>query len=131
MSKDDADNPFDPKRLALPDELIQERRAAVPKKLKEWGERYALFPMTWTERLKGASGQTWAVAVLVVYLDFWENTRKGKKSGQPFKLANGMLKIYDVSPTAKRRGLRDLEHRGCVTVEWRSRKSPMVRPLLV
>jgi hypothetical protein len=121
---DAADNPFHPDRLRID---VSEQRAVMPKKLKEWGERYALFPMAWAERLKGASGQTWMVAVHVVYQDFWENTRKGKTSGQPFKLANGMLKIYGVSPTAKRRALRDIERRGLVTVEWQPKKSPVVK----
>jgi hypothetical protein len=120
---DDIKSPFHPDRLRMD----PEQRAVTPKKLKEWGEGYALFPMAWAERLKGASSQTWMVAVLVIYLDFFENTRKGKPSGQPFKLANGMLKIYGVSPTTKRRALRDLKRRGCVFVEWRPRKSPMVQ----
>jgi hypothetical protein len=117
------DDPFNPKRLGLPEEFIGRRR---PKKLKEWDERYAQLPMTWVGRLKGASGQTWAVAALVAYLDFWVNVRKGKKSGQPFKLANGMLEEYGVAPRTKCRTLHDLERRGCVTVEWRLRKSPIV-----
>jgi hypothetical protein len=124
MKNDDTNNPFDPKRLRLD---ATEQRAVVPKKVKEWRERYALFPMAWVERLKGAPTQTWATAVLVVYLDFWENTRRGKKSGQLFKLANGMLKIYGIPPTTKRRTLRDLEHRGLITAEWRPKRTPIVK----
>jgi hypothetical protein len=123
---DDDDNPFHPDRLRID---VPEQRAVMPKKLKEWGERYALFPMAWAERLKGAPGQTWMVAVHVVYQDFWENTRKGKPSGQPFKLANGMLKIYSVPRQSKHRALHDLERRGLIAVEWQPKRSPVVRRL--
>jgi hypothetical protein len=128
MTADDANNPFDPKRLGLPAELIQEQRRR-PKKLQEWDERYARLPMTWVERLRGASGQTWAMATLVAFLDFWVNVRLGKKSGRSFKLANGMLKEYGVASRTKCRTLHDLERRGCVTVEWWPKKSPIVRLL--
>jgi hypothetical protein len=126
--RSDTKNPFHPDNLRLDTDEV---RTMTPKKLKEWGERYALFPMAWVERLKGASGQTWMVAVQVLYRDFWDNTRKGKASGQPFKFANGMLTIYGVPPQSKRRALRDLERRGLVAVEWRPKKSPMVRLLRV
>jgi hypothetical protein len=122
---DDTNNPFHPDRLRI--DVTEQQWATVPKKIKEWRERYAVFPMAWAEKLKGASGQTWAVAVLVVYLDFWENIRKGRKSGQSFKFANGMLKLYGVPPQSKRRALRDMERRGLIAVEWRPRKSPVVR----
>ena len=56
----------------------------------------------------------------MLYLDF-------VKKGEPIKLTNGMLKIDGVPPTTKRRALRDLERRGLIAVEWRPRKSPMVR----
>jgi hypothetical protein len=94
--------------------------ATVPTKLKKQDKHFVKLPMTWVRQLKGASGQTWMVAVHVLYLDF-------KEKGKPIKLANGMLKIDGVSPQSKTRALRDLERRGLIAVEYRPRKSPIVR----
>jgi hypothetical protein len=115
-------DPFDPKRLQLPTELIQERRAAEPTKLKRRRKQFVLLPMSWYERLKGADGQTYRVAWFLLHLH-WKN------NGGPIKLANGMLKMDGVPPRTKCRALRDLERRGLIAVEWWPKKSPIVRLL--
>jgi hypothetical protein len=113
---DEVSNRFDPDRLRLD---IGEVRAVVPEKLKKRRQQFVMMPMTWHERLIGASGKTNAVARYIRHLN-WKN------KGQPFKLANGMLRIDGVSPSSKLRALRDLEHRGLIGVEWRDRKSPTI-----
>ena len=102
---------------------IGEVRAVVPEKIKKRNEHFVRMPWTWIRRLPGATSSTWIVAFHVLYLD-WSN------KGQPFKLPNGLLKIDGVSPPSKRRALRGLERRGLITVEWRPRKSPIVRRLM-
>jgi hypothetical protein len=120
---DDTTSPFHPDRLRID---VTERRAVVPKKIKKRRLEFAMVPMTWYERLEGASGQTVRVAIHLCYLD-WKINGKTPPSGLPIKLASGMLKTDGVSPRSKGRALRDMERRGLVTVEWWPRKSPVVR----
>jgi len=118
---DDTNGNFHPKNIGLGPELLSsEVWAVMPAKIKRRREHFAMLPMTWYERLKGADGQTYRVAWFLLYLH-WKN------NGGPIKLANGMLVMDGVPPQSKRRALRDLERRGLITVEWRPRKSPIVR----
>jgi hypothetical protein len=119
---DDTTNPFDPKNLAIGPEL----RVVVPRKIKKRRLEFAIVPMSWYERLNGASGQTCRVAWYLCYLD-WKVNGKPPPTGLPIKLASGMLKIDGVSRQSKCRALRDLERRGLITVEWWPKKSPIVR----
>jgi hypothetical protein len=113
------DDLFDLDRFrAGPDEVAE--RLAVPRKIEKRREQFVRVPMTWYERLRGAHGQTYRVALYLLYLHW-------RARGDPVKLANGMLEIDGVPPTTKLRALRDLERRRLVTVEWRSRKSPIVQ----
>src|SRR5262245_8016872 len=115
MSKD----PFDPENLSIdPAELIG-KLAVLPAKIQKRREQFAMVPMVWLEKLKGAGAITYLVAVLLCHLHW-----KGR--GEPIKLANGMMALDGVSRESKRRALRDLERRGLISVEWRSRKSPVV-----
>jgi hypothetical protein len=113
---DDTSNPFDPKNLAFPSDLW----AVTPAKIKKRRQHFAMLPMTWYERLKGADGQTYRVAWFLLY-QHWKN------NGDPIKLANGMLAMDGVPSESKRRALRDLERRGLITVERWPKKSPVVR----
>jgi hypothetical protein len=97
--------------------------AVTPKKIKTRDEHFVRLPWTWIRRLKGATGQTWMVASHILYEDW-------KQKKEPLKLANGMLKIDGVPPRTKCRALRDLQRRGLITVEWRQKKSPIVRRLM-
>jgi hypothetical protein len=101
--------------------MIDQRRVAfVPKKIRKRHQHFVQMPMWWVERRRGASGQTHQVALHLLYLH-WRN--KG-----PVKLPNGRLEIDGISRYAKWRALADLEKkRGLITVERRSRKSPIVR----
>jgi hypothetical protein len=124
--KDDADNPFDPNKLRVDISEVRAVVPQVPRKIKKRRLEFAMVPMTWYERLEGASGQTYRVAWYLCYLD-WKVNGKTPPSGLPIKLASGMLKSDGVSHQSKCRALRDLERRGLITVEWWSRKSPVVR----
>jgi hypothetical protein len=88
-------------------------------KSRKRDEHFVRLPWTWIRRLRGATSLVWMVACHVIYAD-WSN------NGRPFKLPNGQLKVDGVSPKSKCRALRDLQRRGLVAVEWRSRKSPIV-----
>ena len=119
--RDDTNSPFHPKNIGLgPEALRSEAWAVAPAKIKKRREHFAKLPMTWYERMEGAAGQTYRVAWHLLYVD-WKN------NGGPIKLANGMLAADGVPPQSKRRALRDLVRRGLITVEWRPRKSPIVR----
>jgi len=114
---DEISNRFDLDRLRL---HIGEVQAVVPEKIKRRREYFVKLPMTWYERLRGANGQTYRVAWFLLY-QHWRNT------GEPFKVPNGMLAIDGVPPRTKCRALRDLVRRGLICVEWRKKKSPIVR----
>jgi hypothetical protein len=105
--------------LALSDEQVR-TLWLVPRKIQKRRAHFIRFPFTWLERLEGAHGQTYRLALLLLY-------RHWKGGGEPILLANGMLAIDGVPPTTKLRALRDLERRGLVAVDWRLRKSPVVR----
>ena len=98
------------------------RLAVVPRKIQNRREHFVKVPWPWVERLNGAAGQTYKVALCLLYLHW-----KGR--GEPVKLANGMLQIDGVSRQAKWKALNDLEHRGLIAVERRQRRSPLIRVL--
>jgi hypothetical protein len=113
-------DPFDLARFRAAPDGTPERLVVVPRKIEKRRQQFIQMPMTWYERLRGADGQTYRVALYLLHLHW-------KTKGDPIKLANGMLAIDGVPPTTKRRAIRDLERRRLVMVEWRSRKSPIVR----
>ena len=101
--------------------MIERQVARVPKKIRKRQQHFVMVPWAWAERLQGASGKTYRVAICLLYLHW-----RGSKSG-PIKLPNGMLKIDGVSRQSKWRALNDLERRRLIVVEHRPRKSPLVR----
>jgi hypothetical protein len=113
--KDDGD-PFDLEKIRLQPEQF---RTITPRKIAKQRERFVQVPWVWVEKLSGAHGQVWHLAMHVLYLHW-----KGK--GAPIKLANGMLEIDGISRWSKYRALKDLERRGLLTVERRPRRSPIV-----
>jgi hypothetical protein len=94
---------------------VSEGRVVIPKKIQKRRKRFAQLPMTWHEILDGASGQTCRLAWWLLYMHW-------KGGGQPIKLANGI-----VPRQTKWKALRDLERRGLITIESRSRRSPIIR----
>jgi len=99
-------------------EMLSER-PIIQKKTRKRRLHWVRLPMAWYERLEGAPGQTYRVALYLLYLHW-------KGNGKPIKLANGMLKMDGVPPESRRRALRDLERRGVISVERRPRKSPII-----
>jgi hypothetical protein len=116
--KDDGD-PFDLEKLRLSDEQVQ-TTTRTPRKIEKRRKHFIKVPFEWVERLKGASGQTWHLALHILYLH-WKN------NGGPIKLANGMLQIDGISPATKWRALRQLKGRGLIEIEQCPRKSPLIR----
>jgi hypothetical protein len=112
-----SDDPID--GFVLTDDQVQQRLASVPRKIQKRRQHFVQVPWAWVERLVGAPGQTYRLALMLLY-QHW------KRKGEPVKLANGMLKIDGVSRASKWRALADLERRGLVTVERRPRRSPLV-----
>jgi hypothetical protein len=115
-------DPFAIENLRLPDDMIAERPATVPRKIRKRREHFVILPMIWWEKLEGASGRTCRVAWYLLY-QHW------KDAGKPIKLANAILAAAGISPDSKTRALRDLEKRGLISVEWRDRKAPRVTVL--
>jgi hypothetical protein len=103
----------------------QQGRAAVrvPEKIRKRRGHFVKVPMAWVEKLEGAHGQTWRLAMFLLYTHW-------KDRGEPVKLSNGMLRIDGIPRTSKWRALRDLETRGLVAVQCRPRRSPIVRVLV-
>jgi hypothetical protein len=116
---------FDIENLRLPDNIVVlERRATEPRKLEKRRKHFVQVPWTWVEALSGASGQTWHLAIQLLYLHW-------KGNGEPITLANGMLEMDGIGRKGKSHALDELERRGLITVERRPRKSPIVKLLRV
>jgi hypothetical protein len=87
-------------------------------------QQFGLFPMWWAERLIGAGGRTWHLAIYILHR-YWKNKYK------PFKLPNMALgEATNMDRFAKSRSLAYLERRGLVVVERRPGKSSIVTPIL-
>jgi uncharacterized membrane protein len=99
-----SDDPFDLDALRAGPELEPLARTAGAVRSRKRRPHFIQVPLLWVERLDGAGGQTYRVAL-------W-------------------LLIEGVSRQAKWKALRDLERRGLITVERRSRRSPLVRVLV-
>jgi DNA-binding MarR family transcriptional regulator len=114
----------DLKRCRLPDgAVVLERR--VPPAKRRWRQRHFIpVPMPWFERLTGASGHTYRLALVLLYLDW-------RSAGQPIKLTNRLVQVDGLTRYTKSRSLDDLRRRGLVTVERRPRRAPVVRLLQV
>ena len=110
-------------KYALSDGPIPERPASVPRKIARRRRHFVRVPWTWVERLRGARGSTYRLALILLYLHW-------KGNGEPIKLANGMLQIDGVSRHAKWRALNELERRGMIVVERRHRRSPLIQVLV-
>ena len=88
MSGGDPFNDLSALRLA-PDQL----RTITPRKILKRREHFIKVPFNWLERLEGASGKAHSMALHLLY-------RHWKAQGQPFTLANGMLKIDGIGRTS-------------------------------
>jgi hypothetical protein len=92
-----------------------------PAKLTKRRKHFVKVPFTWVEKLAGAGGQTYALALHLLYLNW-------KHNEAPFKLGS-ILQIDGIGRETKRRTLSDLERRGLIEIKRRARRSPMIRVL--
>jgi hypothetical protein len=101
--------------IRLPDAWIPVRRVeASPARTGK--NRFVMVPFEWVSRLQGASGQTYGVALQLLYRTWKEST--------------DVIKLGNAGPRrSKWRALVDLERRGLVEVERRPKQSPLVRIL--
>ncbi len=85
-------------------------------------KRYFIkVPLFWLQKLEGASGLTYCLAMRILYLHFRER-------GASIVLSN---KRAGMPRSSKHDALRDLERRGLVAVNWRGeRRAPVVEPLM-
>lgn len=120
----DDDDPYDLNKLRLDPQKLT--TPYVPTKIRQRREQFVRTPMLWKEKLGEkplATGSTHQVALHLLYLH-WKN------SGKSFTFANGMLKYDGISRFSKWRALADLERRGLIIIERRTRRSPIVHVLL-
>jgi hypothetical protein len=110
---------FDFENYKLPPEMLIGK---APAKIQKRRDNFVKLPMWWLEKLRGCnSASTFQVAWCLLYLNY-------RNRGRPFKLPNGMLGYYGVSPRSKWRALDDLGRHGLIAVvERRLRKSPIIQ----
>ena len=113
------DDPFSLDNLRLPPDQLH---TVTPRKIARRREHFVQVPFVWLERLEGASGKAYALALHLLY-------RHWKANGRPFSLANGMLKIDGISRASKWRALAELERRHLIQIEHRDRKTPIITVL--
>jgi hypothetical protein len=94
-------------------------RTITPSKILKRRAHFIRVPFGWLERLNGASGKAYSMALHLLY-------RHWRANGRPFTLSNGMLKIDGIGRTSKWRALTELEGLGLVSIERRPRKSPAI-----
>jgi hypothetical protein len=114
------DPPFELDKFRLSPEPVCERLISAPRKIRHG--HFVKIPCWWIERLaKDAHYRATHVVALHLLYQQW------KLRGQAIKLSNAILKIEGVSRGQKWRALRELERAGLITIERRSRKSPLVK----
>jgi hypothetical protein len=101
-------------------ELLQRAQesspAFKPHKIRAKRQRFIMVPWHWYETLQDCSATTHRVALYLLWLH-WQ------RKGGPIKLANKTLSFAGVSRHSKWRALRDLERRGLLHVEHRTKNN--------
>jgi hypothetical protein len=90
-----------------------------PGKIRRKRQKFIQVPWEWLERLDGAPGKTYALALHLLWLNWRYNGREIRLSN---KSASGHL-----NRLTKYRALADLERRGLISVHRRARRTPVVR----
>jgi hypothetical protein len=107
----------------ISEEELNKLKSAVRKKKyksRSKSRPFIMVPVVWVERLRSCRSR--AVYPLMLYLLRREFQEKGKS----FPLGNDALGKGAASRFAKRRALLKLEELRLISVEWRSRKSPLI-----
>jgi hypothetical protein len=116
MSSDD----LDLDELKLLPEMVRDRAVGLPKRIKKRRQQFVQVPLAWVDILSRDSRDK-ALVVLchLLHLDW-------KQGGGTIKLPNGFLEMIGVGRGAKWRVLNKLESAGIISVQRRTRKSPIV-----
>lgn len=88
--------------------------------------RFVKVPLWWAEEAAKACTRASTALVLIYLLH-----ASWKARSTTFALPNGYLKQHGVSREVKRRVLRELEKAGLITIERRTRKSPLVTLVVI
>jgi hypothetical protein len=113
MNGTDEDPHADVKQHRLTPETLAfinaaKRPAFEPHKIQQKRQKFVQVPFGWLERLEGASGKTYQLALRLLWLDWRYN-------GGEIRLTNKSLGRLDRH--TKYRALGDLERRGLVSIE--------------
>ena len=113
----DDETEYGPERIG-PDG-IRERKVLSRKRPRR--AAFVMVPLAWVKRLLGAKHFTsWPVAIELLRRDL-------KYNGRPIPLPNGQLEAkYAINRQRKWEALRELERLCLISIECRSRKSPLV-----
>jgi hypothetical protein len=118
------DTTFDPERFQLPPEVASELAKAKPKRQGARPKRAEPFlQITHKAFLAGGRvlrGTKQFLVWLLIHHRVWADNSKTVVIG------NQTLKAWGVGRNEKYKALRQLEGANLVTVEWRSRRSPLV-----
>jgi hypothetical protein len=83
------------------------------------GPGFVKVPVIWIDKLAGQGASVYAVAFLLLHLNF-------KSYQRTFKLTNTAMERLKLSRFAKYRALDQLERLGLISVERRPGKAPLV-----
>lgn len=106
------------------EQRLAELHAAAPAKRKKV-ESFVKVPLWWIAEAAKATKTPAALVCVYLLRASWQ------AKSATFAVPNQWLKRNGVSPKVKRRVLRSLEAAGLITVEWPSRKSPVVTLVLL
>jgi hypothetical protein len=114
----------DPRQHRLTPETIAIINAAhrpvfEPDKIRRKKRKFVQVPGEWIERLQGAPGRTYELALHLLWLNWRYN-------GGEIRLSNKSLNGR-VHRRTKSRALMDLERRGLISVSHRERRAPTIR----
>jgi hypothetical protein len=100
---------------------MPEGTAIQPQRIAKRREQFVQVPLAAVDTLTKAdvSGKTYAIFLHLLH-ENW------KSHGKPVRLANGFLDRIGVKRNAKTRALKKLTELRLVSVEWRTKKSPIV-----
>ena len=94
------------------------RPAFEPDKIRRKKQKFVMVPGQWLERLEGANGKTYQLALHLLWLNWRYN-------GAEIRLSN--KSVGRLHRNTKYQALADLERRGLISIHRRHRRSPLIR----
>jgi hypothetical protein len=111
---------FDLEAYRLPPDTVITK--VTPKRIAKRREQFVMVPMSLVDTMtKGVRDKTYPVILHLLHESCF------KAHGKPVKVTNEFLTGLGISRSAKNDALRKLEKLGVISVEWRGRKSPVVK----